>query len=203
MEDGGGRSAESEDFHVLRAKAPSVSKLPPLHLRSVSEEGLRDPSVVRAGEALGQVSRAQASCKAAGLALELPMPSEPAPYGEWEDMSANDGGKSPDIRKRYLCWRSRNLSSVSKAKSGSQRQGCKFGGVMSFAAAAISAKNHGRKQQEKEKAQATRARGMTGKQKNLCKSEDQDRHPFPVWTVLYPRTPRSASQKKKRSRKTA
>ena len=50
---------------------------------------------------------------------------------------------------------------------------------MSFAAAAISAKNHGRQRQEKEKAQATRARGMTGKQKNLCKSENKIGTLFP------------------------
>ena len=55
---------------------------------------------------------------------------------------------------------------------------------MSFAAAAISAKNHGRKQQEKEKAQATRASGMTGKQKSLCKSENKIGTLFPSETAV-------------------
>ena len=71
---------------------------------------------------------------------------------------------------------------------------------MSFAAAAISAKNHGRKQQEKEKAQTMRARGMTGKQKNLCKSEDKIGTLFPSGNCcIHERKGR----RHKRSRKTA
>ena len=59
------------------------------------------------------------------------------------------------------------------------------------------------KQQEEIKAQAWRVRNNDRQAEESLQAREEDRPPIPVWKLLYPRTQRLASQKKKRNMKNA